>query len=382
MATVMSTYRFRWAAGIGLGCLLASAACGDGEDGADESDGPLGGGSGAAGSASSHSGAGGGTLTGGGEPAGGSGGSGAAPAPDAGPPACDTVTARVLAEELPDPDASLAGASFDGDIGAFVDAALARRYPFGLELVRGGRLSPVLDDCSVFFGEPASSAADVYSSMEVIVHECGHLHDNNLSSGNTTAYDLHADLRFECERGDTTSRGGDTFARSLIVNDSFQDSRPPCAAGSSSGGCDGYAPVYLDGDPEDAVFDGGDQGFNLLMEEAVQYVNSIATSWAFSDQKPQFVSVSARDGILTFLWYIERYLRMARTEFPSAYARITGDDCWRELTLSVWTRAERYLELTQSDGSLGIEDDEIELLVNEPVLLEEIERLRELAECP
>lgn len=344
----MRTYRSRWPVAVALSCFLASAACGDGDNGVDD-DGLHGGGGGAGGSASSRT--------------------------------CEAGTSRVLAEQLPDPDASLAGVSFTGDIAAFVDAALSRRYPFGLALVQGGRLSPVLDDCSVFFGEPASSAADVYSSMDVIVHECGHLHDDNLSFGDTSVYDLHADLRFECERGDTTSRGGDTFARSRISSDTFQDSRPPCAVGGNPG-CDGYAPIYLDGDPDDAVFEGGDQGFNLLMEEAVQYVNSIITAWVFSDQKPQFVAVSARDGILTFLWYIERYLRMARTEFPGAYARIVGDDCWRELTLSVWTRAKRYLELTRDDTTLGIEDDILDQLVNERELLEEIERLRELTECP
>jgi len=151
---------------------------------------------------------------------------------------------------------------------------------------------------------------------------------------------------------------------------------------SGARGCDSYAPIYLDGNPDDATFEGGDQGFSLLMEEAVQYVNSIATAWAFADQKPRNRTISARDGILTFLWYIERYLRMARTDFPGAYARITGDDCWRELTLSVWTRAQRYLELTDSEATLGIEDEVIEQLVNEPELLEEIERLRELEDCP
>jgi len=378
MGAAMSSQCFRLPAVLTLGCLLASASCGDEEDDAAGNVGVLGGGGGAGGSGSSLAGAGGSSPSRAGA---GSGGAPAVSTPDAGRTTCDTISPRVLAEELPDENASLAGLSFTGDIAAFVDTALARRYPFGLELVRGGRMNPALDDCSVTFGEPASSAAEVYSVMEVIVHECGHLHDDNLSSGNRSVYDLHADLRFQCERGDSTSRGGDTFARSRIVTDPFQDARRPCAV-SGARGCDSYAPIYLDGNPDDATFEGGDQGFSLLMEEAVQYVNSIATAWAFADQKPRNRTISARDGILTFLWYIERYLRMARTDFPGAYARITGDDCWRELTLSVWTRAQRYLELTDSEATLGIEDEVIEQLVNEPELLEEIERLRELEDCP
>ena len=165
---------------------------------------------------------------------------------------------------------------------------------------------------------------------------------------------------------------------SRITSDEYQELRPPCAGGSGPG-CDPYADVYLDGNPDDAVFDSGDQGFSVLMEEAVQYVNSIATARAFFDQKPQFTAVSARDGILPFLWYIERYLRMARSEFPGAYTRITGDQCWRDLTLGVWARAERYLELTANQATLGIEDDALEDLVQTPELLEEIERLRDLA---
>ena len=43
---------------------------------------------------------------------------------------------------------------------------------------------------------------------------------------------------------------------------------------------DNYANVYLDGDPDDDEFDGGDQGFNSLLEETLQYVNSLATGYA------------------------------------------------------------------------------------------------------
>lgn len=295
--------------------------------------------------------------------------------------ACESLSAQVLAEELPDPDASLAGIPFSGDVGALVDAALARRYPFGLELVRGGRMETTFGDCSVVFAGDPRSAGEVYESMEIIVHECGHMYDAFLSSANSDAYELSPELSFRCERGDTQSRGGDTFARSRIAGDEYSALRPACG-GVSRAGCDPYADVYLNGDPDDALFESGDQGFNLLLEEAVQYVNSIATAWAFADQQPTNISVSARDGILTFLWYIERYLRMARTEFPGAYQRITADDCWRDLTLGIWARAQRYLALSRNERGLGIADDELLDLVEEPELLEEIERLRALHECP
>lgn len=177
-------------------------------------------------------------------------------------------------------------------------------------------------------------------------------------------------MSFTCGRGDTTTRGGDTFARSRMNGDTFSALLPD----------DFYRDVYLDGDPDDATFDGGDQGFNSVLEEATQYVNSLATDWALRDQLS--FSVSARDGILTFLWYIERYLYQARREFPNAYERLSGDTCWREAILTLWGRAWLYLDLTKEIDQLGIGDDVIEPLVLQPELLEEIDLLRERHGCP
>jgi hypothetical protein len=372
----MLARRFRVLLGLAASCLGGAAAAGCGEDGrvGAEDEAGAGGSTAVAVGESGRTGQGGSAA---GVASSGAGGGGQAGQGAGGAAACQSVAARVREEELPNVNASLAGLSFTGDVPAFVDQILARRYPFGLGLVRGGRMDTEFGDCSELFAGDPDSAADVYASMEVIVHECGHVYDAFLSGNNRDAYELTPELSFRCERGDTTSRGGDTFARSRIVGDGFASLRPACG-GVSSPGCDPYADVYLDGDPDDTVFESGDQGYNLLLEESVQYVNSIATAWAFVDQQPQNIAVSARDGILTFLWYIERYLRMARTEFPGAYERITQDECWLELTLGVWARAERYLELTSAERGLGIADDELLDLVQDPELLDEIERLREL----
>ncbi len=314
-------------------------------------------------------------------PSGGDGG----PGHDAGPlpvsPLVDpTCTDGMYTETLPDPSASLADLAFTGDVPAFVDAALGRRYPFGLGMVQGGRMNPRFSgDCSVAFAGSPSTAADVYGSLDTIVHECGHLHDGNLSSGPSNHYEIRTSLSFMCTRGDTTSRGGGTFARSRIRGDAYQPLRAPCSGG---GGCDFYADVYLDGDPDNASFEGGDQGFNMLLEEVVQYVNSLATAYAYADQIRPGSSTSARDGILTLLWYLERYLHMARIDFPAAYTVITSDACWRDAILTVWGRAWLYLETTEGTRSLGIDDAAIKALVIDPVLLDEIDRIRAAASCP
>ncbi|MCU0657291.1 MAG: hypothetical protein MUF64_19135 [Polyangiaceae bacterium] len=291
-------------------------------------------------------------------------------------PAC---TDGKYSETLPDPDASIAGLSFSGDVATYVDQLLAARYPWGGEQVKGGRLNKSFGDCSVLFAGSPKSGADVIKSLEVIVHECGHFNDGELSKPPVNVYPMNPQLSFSCSRGDSVKRGGDTFERSRLNDDDYAKLRPRCSSGTKP--CDTYADIYLDGDPEDAKFEGGDQGFNMLFEEQVQYVNSLATKYAFADQIKSNSSTSARDGILTFLWYVERYLRMARLGYPDAYARIADDACWRDAILTNWGRAWLYLEVTKDDPRLGINDAEIEALVLDPELLGEIQRLRDKSSC-
>jgi hypothetical protein len=137
--------------------------------------------------------------------------------------------------------------------------------------------------------------------------------------------------------------------------------------------------IRLDGDPTDSKFDSGDQGYDMLQEETLQYIHSLASGYTFNDFYTG--SASERDGILTFLWYTTRYLRMARIDYPQTYTLLSEDSCWRELILSAWGRAWLYLDVTDGLGQLGIDDNALEALVREPVLLEEIERLRALQGC-
>jgi hypothetical protein len=110
-------------------------------------------------------------------------------------------------------------------------------------------------------------------------------------------------------------------------------------------------------------------------------VNSLATAYAFADRRGGGSRQSDKDGILTFLWYIERYLRLARTEYPAAHAFILADACWRETILTIWGRAWLYLELTRDMPMLGIADDELFPLVEDPDLVMEIQAVREAHGC-
>lgn len=254
----------------------------------------------------------------------------------------------------------------------FVDQVLARRYPVGAHLVTlGNELgSARFGNCVERFTSNRNTAASILGQMSTVVHECGHIADLSSGGFSSSVYLITENLDFECSSA--AARLGDSFERSRLNGDAYAELNPD----------DFYRDVYLDGDPDDGTFDGGDQGYDSVLEEATQYVNSLATDWALRDTRGQFGSVSARDGILTFLWYIERYLRMARLEFPATYSLITTNACWRELTLTIWGRAWLYLELSANESGLGISDDFIEELVLDPDLLGEIERLREAQGCP
>lgn len=266
----------------------------------------------------------------------------------------------------------LVSAYSEADYLAFTDDVLARRYPNGGFIVtEGNRLGlSRFGNCVERFTGNRGQASSLLRQLSTVVHECGHILDLSLSGFSDTVLTIDDSLVFTCDRGDTTTRGGDTFARSRINGDPYAELNPD----------DFYRDVYLDGDPDDASFDSGDQGFNSVIEEAVQYVNSLATDYYLRDRLGGF-SITAKDGILTFLWYIERYLRMARLEYPAAYSRLTTDSCWREAILTVWGRAWLYLEAARDVRQLGIDADMLEGLVRDPALLDEIERVRAAHGC-
>lgn len=288
-------------------------------------------------------------------------------------PAC---TDGMYTEALPNPAADisdLVAAYSPAAATTYVLDVLSRRYPFASGLVAQGRMSGI-GDCVEAFLRDTSSPSAVNRQLSTLVHECGHFVD--IDMGGT--YVINDSLTLSCSGGRATSQGGNTIARSLMNDDDYSSMRPPCGGGR--GGCDSYADVYLDGDPTNGTFEGGDQGFASVIEEATQYVNSIATGYAFNNELMGGF-VSERDGILTFLWWIMRYLRHTRLNYPSAYAFISGDPCWREAILTVWGRAWLFLGLTEDMSWLGIDDDTLLGLVGDATLLQEIQMIRDADGC-
>ena len=277
-------------------------------------------------------------------------------------------------EALPDADADLSDlvrGYREADYLGFLQAVLERRYPTGWYLVEGAMEAP-FGNCVEMFLRQRGTAADVIGSLSTVVHECGHMLDlsQGFGGGGGDTYIFTEDLRLTCPDGDTTERFGRTFPRSALIGDDLSDGRPPCQGGHGAG-CDGYANTYL-------VEQGAEQGFNSVLEEVTQYINSLAVGYAFHDE--YVYSVSERDGILTFLWYLGRYLRLARLEYPEAYELLRGE-CWREAILTAWGRAWLFLEATEGMTELGIEDGALYSLVSAPEIVREINELRAADGC-
>jgi hypothetical protein len=101
--------------------------------------------------------------------------------------------------------------------------------------------------------------------------------------------------------------------------------------------------------------------------------------YAFADQSSY--STSAEDGLLTFLWYMQRYLHMARLDYPSVYKLLSESPCWRRTTLQLWGRGWFYLQRSVSNPQLNLKGKFLRGLVQDPALLDEIARLRQLEGC-
>jgi hypothetical protein len=119
-----------------------------------------------------------------------------------------------------------------------------------------------------------------------------------------------------------------------------------------------------------------------VFSEFEQYINTIATSFAFYDYAPD--DIIAGDATRDFAWFVERYLRIVRTKYATEYDHIANDTCWRQALLSQWGRVVRYWDETNKANVNKLWDEEaakVDVLLKNPVLLAEIENLRVIDGC-
>lgn len=229
-------------------------------------------------------------------------------------------------------------------------AIAAARYPIATEFIN------VQTDMHLMtWYRQHRTFGDILSGFEVAVHEGQHIWDITMAQG-MWPYRLRDDLVIRTQRLTNFNRSEIMTVHAFAATDN-------------------YAMVYLQGGS-------GMQGFNTLLDEYCAYVHSLAAKYCTRDSLPQGQRTSARDGILTMMYYVETYLKLARTNHPADYAAITGDPQHIRLILTNWARAEFYLNLTGPIASLGLRDDMIRPFTYDPANLEEINRLRSLPGAP
>jgi hypothetical protein len=236
---------------------------------------------------------------------------------------------------------------------------LERRYPNGAEILRGATMEDPNGEANCFgiAYQPDDGWEEIVDGFRTSVHECGHMMD--LQFGR---YMIRPDLVYECQNDDWDG----SPMRSVLLEDEFE------ALGPTGGTLDFQEEVYLQ---PTGTGNGGDQRFYLLFTEYSQYVNTLATSYAVYDYAPD--DIIAGDASRDFAWFLQRYLRILRADYPSEYEKVAGDECWRKLVLATWGKLNRYWEESQGlDKLVSEEAAVVDELIRDPRLLAEIEELR------
>ncbi len=270
----------------------------------------------------------------------------------------------------------------------FVYGVLERRYPTGKMIIEvaGGESS--LD----FWLKDRETADEVLGDLGTAIHEVGHgiteANPENIYYLTQTPEGEIFSMTVPGMHGEMTTSSSPMYSmeRSLLLADDQNAKRPPAQSskiktskefGEGPFGCDkNYAETYLSGDPTDNNFDGGDQGFNSLIDELVEYINSMAFAHYFQDQ---IRASSRRHALLGWLWWTERFLRKIRLEHVDQYDYVVENEEWRKLILTLWGRAWLYLE-TGYPGQQPDTDYLTELVQQEEVLTE-IQTIRDKCGC-
>jgi hypothetical protein len=234
---------------------------------------------------------------------------------------------------------------------------LNRRYPIGALGPAEAQADNDLPCFEVAFDTESPTVQVALDALNTVVHECGHRLDGS-------RWVIRADLEYQCDESLTE----DTPNRSIILSDEFED------LGPKGDSLDFLEEVYLQGSS-------GEQNFSVFYTEYNQYVNQMGSAYAYYDETKEY---NAADGSRGFAWWLERYLRILRTQYKAEYDKIAGDACWRQLMLANWGRmARRWDEIAKANMTeFAIEETfQVEALVRQPQFLAEIEHLRVLDGC-
>lgn len=243
-----------------------------------------------------------------------------------------------------DPSISLADleSSFNGS--NWLDTILEttdRRYPSGHDL-----LYLMQDDPYMSWFVDTSSFAMLMESLMTVVHEETHGYDyENAIWGSSFAYFVNGDWQPQVPYHEGFPRGE--------IYGMLDDSS-----------CDMYADTYLVG--YQGTFD-----FMELLDELNCYINGLAAIALVGEYEPW--GISARDGALALMYFLELYLEKARYEYPTVYGAASADAHMVDLVLIQWLRLHFFLDISYAFPNLGVGDHAIEDHMHDPEHQGEIE---------
>ena len=243
-----------------------------------------------------------------------------------------------------DPEADISDLEDGYSAGAWAQTmadVLDRRWPAGAALVADLQGDP-------YFGSftDTSSFAGLLDGFMTEIHEGTHGWDYGHAGVGTFAYFLRGDLQYEVAQ----IHG---FDRSEIYGMLVDDSTSL------------YADTYLTGTQ-------GTYGLYELLDEMNCYINGMAAIGVVGEYIPY--GISGRDGAVAFLYYLELYLKRARTTYPDLYEELKSDPEYVDLVRTQWLRT-HFLLIHAADlhDNLGIADEAIEANLYDPDNQSEIE---------
>lgn len=124
----------------------------------------------------------------------------------------------------------------------------------------------------------------------------------------------------------------------------------------------------------DSTYLTGTQGsydFIFLADELTAYINGLACVTTVQDYVT--TTTSYRDGAASHLYYLQLYMRVARTEHPTLYNQWKADAEWQKFVRFAWARGHYWTQQALGNPHLGINDAAIWARINQPQNLEEIE---------
>ena len=132
-------------------------------------------------------------------------------------------------------------------------------------------------------------------------------------------------------------------------------------------------------DDATATYDGalsgqqGSQDLTALADDLTSYTNGLACLVAVADQLPS--GIGARDGMAASIYYLELYLKRARTAHASVYAALQASSDWQKMVRLLWARGAFWRNpsfASPSSAELGIADAPIWAHVDDPANSSEI----------